>query len=132
MAMTVQRNTHPVSDADRAAILADPGFGRYFTDHLVRIDWTRDDGWDAGALLPYGPIPMDPATSSLHYGQLIFEGLQHNLYVPEMVVGAGLSISLALGADALLLLLLRVVTPWARRSPTRGRAVVAGAPGGGA
>src|SRR5438270_4516353 len=76
MAMTVQRNAHPASDADRAAILADPGFGRYFTDHLVRIDWTPAAGWAAGSVLPYGPIPMDPATSSLHYGQLIFEGLK--------------------------------------------------------
>ncbi|HJQ03255.1 MAG TPA: branched-chain amino acid aminotransferase [Jatrophihabitans sp.] len=76
MAMIVQRNTHPVSDADRAAILADPGFGRYFTDHLVRVDWTRENGWDAGSVQPYGPIPMNPATSSLHYGQLVFEGLK--------------------------------------------------------
>ncbi|HET6211131.1 MAG TPA: branched-chain amino acid aminotransferase [Jatrophihabitans sp.] len=76
MAMTVQRNGQLSSDADRAAVLANPGFGRYFTDHLVRIDWTRKDGWDAGAVLPYGPIPMDPGTSSLHYGQLIFEGLK--------------------------------------------------------
>jgi osmoprotectant transport system permease protein len=61
-------------------------------------------------------------------GQLIYEGLQHNFYVPEMIVGVALSILLALGADALLLLLLRIVTPWARRSPERNRAVVA-APG---
>jgi osmoprotectant transport system permease protein len=52
-------------------------------------------------------------------GQLIFEGLQHNLYVPEMVVGAGLSIVLALVADALLLLLMGLVTPWSRRSVRR-------------
>jgi len=76
MAMTVQRNGQLSSDADRVAVLANPGFGRYFTDHLVRIDWTRAAGWDAGAVLPYGPIPMDPGTSSLHYGQLIFEGLK--------------------------------------------------------
>jgi osmoprotectant transport system permease protein len=48
-------------------------------------------------------------------GQLIFEGLTHNFYVPEILVGAVLSISLALVADALLLLLLRALTPWARR-----------------
>jgi branched-chain amino acid aminotransferase len=76
MAMTVQRSSRAIPDADRAAILADPGFGRYFTDHMVKIDWTDLDGWNAGAVLPYGPIPMDPATSSLHYGQLIFEGLK--------------------------------------------------------
>jgi branched-chain amino acid aminotransferase len=76
MAITVQRSTRTTSDADRAAILADPGFGRYFTDHMVKIDWTSEAGWSAGELLPYGPIALDPATSSLHYGQLIFEGLK--------------------------------------------------------
>ena len=76
MALSVQRSTHPRSDADRAAILAAPGFGRYFTDHMVKIDWTADNHWDDGTVLPYGPLALDPATSSLHYGQLIFEGLK--------------------------------------------------------
>ncbi|UQX88512.1 branched-chain amino acid aminotransferase [Jatrophihabitans telluris] len=76
MALTVHRNPHPRSDADREAILAAPGFGRYFTDHMVKIDWTAEAGWAAGDVLPYGPLALDPATSSLHYGQLIFEGLK--------------------------------------------------------
>jgi branched-chain amino acid aminotransferase len=73
---SVTRNPSPRSDEDRAAILADPGFGRYFTDHLVRIDWTAEDGWGEGQVLPYGPLQLDPATMSLHYGQEIFEGLK--------------------------------------------------------
>ena len=76
MAFSVQRTTHPRSDAERSAILADPGFGRYFTDHMVAIDWTAADGWLPGTVVPYGPLTLDPATSSLHYGQLIFEGLK--------------------------------------------------------
>ncbi|MGX7682014.1 branched-chain amino acid aminotransferase [Jatrophihabitans sp. DSM 45814] len=76
MALSVQRSTHPRSDADRAAILAAPGFGKYFTDHMVKVDWTVDGGWADGEVLPYGPLSVDPATSSLHYGQLIFEGLK--------------------------------------------------------
>jgi branched-chain amino acid aminotransferase len=76
MALSVQRSTSPRSDAERAAILAAPGFGKYFTDHMVRIDWTEAGGWQDGRVLPYGPLSLDPATSSLHYGQLIFEGLK--------------------------------------------------------
>jgi branched-chain amino acid aminotransferase len=76
MALSVQRSSAPRSDADRTAILADPGFGRYFTDHMVKIDWTAADGWNSGAVLPYGPIALDPATGALHYGQEIFEGLK--------------------------------------------------------
>jgi branched-chain amino acid aminotransferase len=67
---------HRRSDADRAAILEAPGFGKYFTDHMVRVDWTRDGGWDAGSVIPYAPLTMDPASMALHYGQLIFEGLK--------------------------------------------------------
>src|SRR5689334_13603481 len=72
----VTRNPAPRSDEERAAILADPGFGRYFTDHMVRIDWTAADGWGEGRVLPYGPLELDPATMALHYGQEIFEGLK--------------------------------------------------------
>jgi len=62
--------------AERDAILANPGFGDHFTDHMVSISWTKDAGWHDAQLLPYGPIPMDPASSVLHYGQEIFEGLK--------------------------------------------------------
>ena len=60
----------------RAEIFADPGFGNYFTDHMVSIMWTKDAGWHDAEVIPYGPIPMDPASSVLHYGQEIFEGLK--------------------------------------------------------
>ncbi|MEO6501484.1 MAG: branched-chain amino acid aminotransferase [Jatrophihabitantaceae bacterium] len=76
MSFTVQRNPDPLPDAERAAALASPGFGQYRTDHMVKIDWTAADGWGPGAVLPYGPLSLDPATSALHYGQLIFEGLK--------------------------------------------------------
>ena len=76
MTFTVQRNPAPRSDAERAAVLANPGFGRFLTDHMVRIDWTDADGWGPGAVLPYAPLTLDPAASALHYGQLIFEGLK--------------------------------------------------------
>jgi branched-chain amino acid aminotransferase len=60
----------------RAAILANPGFGKTFTDHMVAITWTAGRGWHDAQLRPYGPISMDPATAVLHYAQSIFEGLK--------------------------------------------------------
>jgi branched-chain amino acid aminotransferase len=66
----------PLSDAERAAILANPGFGRHFTDHMVVIKWTEGRGWHDGQLVPYAPISLDPATMVLHYAQEIFEGLK--------------------------------------------------------
>ena len=62
--------------AERDEILADPGFGKHFTDHMVTIDWTVDQGWHDARVTPYGPLQLDPASSVLHYGQEIFEGLK--------------------------------------------------------
>jgi branched-chain amino acid aminotransferase len=76
MAFSVVRNPSPKTDDERAAILAAPGFGNYFTDHMVRIDWTAAGGWGEGQVIPYGPLTLDPATMALHYGQEIFEGLK--------------------------------------------------------
>lgn len=61
---------------EREAALTDPGFGNVFTDHMISIEWTREEGWHNASVLPYGPIPMDPASSVLHYGQEVFEGLK--------------------------------------------------------
>lgn len=68
--------SEPLAAAQRAAILADPGFGRYFTDHMVTVRYTAGRGWHDAQLRPYGPIELDPATAALHYGQEIFEGLK--------------------------------------------------------
>ncbi|HEU5005813.1 MAG TPA: branched-chain amino acid aminotransferase [Jatrophihabitantaceae bacterium] len=72
---SVERNPSPRSEAERTAILAAPGFGKYFTDHMVRIDYV-DGAWGEGRVLPYGPLAFDPATTVFHYGQEIFEGLK--------------------------------------------------------
>lgn len=62
--------------ADREAILADPGFGKHFTDHMISIDWTTERGWHDAEVRAYGPLMLDPAASVLHYAQEIFEGLK--------------------------------------------------------
>lgn len=64
------------AEADREEILADPGFGKHFTDHMVIIDWSIEKGWHDARVVPYGPISLDPAASVLHYGQEVFEGLK--------------------------------------------------------
>ncbi len=72
----VTRNEHPLPDAERAAILTDPGFGKHFTDHMVDICWSKGGGWHRPRVSPYGPIQIDPAAAVLHYAQEIFEGLK--------------------------------------------------------
>ena len=69
---------HPalVAPEVREQILADPGFGTRFTDHMVSIDWAEGKGWHDATIGPRGPIALDPAASVLHYAQEIFEGLK--------------------------------------------------------
>lgn len=56
-------------------------FGTVFTDHMFILDYSADQGWHDGRIIPYGPIELDPAATSLHYGQTVFEGLK--AYVTE-------------------------------------------------
>lgn len=76
MEITTHLSTHPVSDERLAAILADPGFGNYFTDHMLTVEWTPETGWRDARIEPYGPISLDPATAVLHYAQETFEGMK--------------------------------------------------------
>jgi branched-chain amino acid aminotransferase len=66
----------PVPAGERAAILAEPGFGSYFTDHMVTLRWSAGSGWHDGRIESYGPFALDPATAVFHYGQELFEGMK--------------------------------------------------------
>ncbi len=83
---TVERNANPASDEVRAAILADPGFGQYYTDHMVSIRYTTDRGWHDARVLPYGPIELDPSAIVLHYAQEVFEGLKAYRWADDSIV----------------------------------------------
>jgi len=72
----VTRNENAATPEERAAILANPGFGQHFTDHMVDICWSERGGWHRPRVQPYGPIQLDPAAAVLHYAQEIFEGLK--------------------------------------------------------
>ncbi|WP_214104607.1 branched-chain amino acid aminotransferase [Acrocarpospora catenulata] len=69
-------NPNARSAAEREQVLANPGFGQTFTDHMVSIDFTEGVGWHDARLEPYGPLVLDPATSVFHYAQEVFEGLK--------------------------------------------------------
>lgn len=75
-AFPFEANPNPVDAARRAELLADPGFGRVFTDHMVTIRYSDDKGWYDAKVGPRAPLTLDPATAVLHYAQEIFEGLK--------------------------------------------------------
>ena len=60
----------------RADVLANPGFGTHFTDHMVTIDWSDELGWHNATIGPRVPLTLDPAAAVLHYAQEIFEGMK--------------------------------------------------------
>jgi branched-chain amino acid aminotransferase len=69
-------SAHPRSDAELAEILASPGFGTFFTDHMLTVEWTPERGWHDARITAYGPLSLDPATAVLHYAQETFEGMK--------------------------------------------------------
>ena len=76
MDITVSPRADLTSDEKLADILANPGFGTNFTDHMFVAEWTPETGWADARVEAYGPITLDPATAVLHYAQEIFEGMK--------------------------------------------------------
>jgi branched-chain amino acid aminotransferase len=52
------------------------GFGRYFTDHMLLMDYEEGIGWHDPRIVPYAPLSLDPSAMVFHYGQAVFEGLK--------------------------------------------------------
>lgn len=52
-------------------------FGKVFSDHMLIMDY-KDGQWQDPEIVPFGEFSFHPATSAIHYGQSIFEGLKAN------------------------------------------------------
>ena len=52
------------------------GFGKHFTDHMFIMDYEAGKGWHNARIVPFGNISLHPASTVLHYGAEIFEGLK--------------------------------------------------------
>lgn len=76
MQISTTRTSTPTTDDALARILAEPGFGTHFTDHMLTVEWTPSTGWTGARVTPYAPLTLDPATAVLHYAQEIFEGMK--------------------------------------------------------
>ena len=66
-------------------------FGKVFSDHMLVMDY-KDGVWHDPEIVPFESLSMHPATSAIHYGQSIFEGMKANknennevlIFRPEM------------------------------------------------
>lgn len=72
----IEKTSSPTSVAQRELLLEDPKFGRIFSDHMVVIRYIEGKGWYDAKVTPRRPLDIDPASTVLHYGQEIFEGLK--------------------------------------------------------
>lgn len=72
MDIKITKNTNPKAKPESSAL----GFGKYFTDHMFIMDYTPDKGWHDARIVPYGNLSLSPASTVLHYGEEIFEGMK--------------------------------------------------------
>ncbi|MBO7292958.1 MAG: branched-chain amino acid aminotransferase [Clostridia bacterium] len=72
MTITMTKNENPGTLVAEEKL----GFGRVFTDHMFLMDWDDKSGWHDARIVPFGPLPLHPASTVLHYGAEIFEGLK--------------------------------------------------------
>jgi branched-chain amino acid aminotransferase len=66
----------PLEPGDLKPMPEHLGFGRVFSNRMFSQRYTPDQGWHDARIGPYRPLSLDPATTVLHYGQEIFEGLK--------------------------------------------------------
>ena len=52
------------------------GFGKYFTDHMFIMEYSKDLGWHNAEIVPFKNLSVHPASTVFHYGVEIFEGLK--------------------------------------------------------
>ncbi len=72
MEIKITKNTNPAEKPDSSIL----GFGKIFTDHMFMMDYSKEEGWHDARIVPFGPIAIHPASTVLHYGSEIFEGMK--------------------------------------------------------
>ena len=72
MNITITKTTTPKAKPDESAL----GFGKIFTDHMFMMDYSKETGWTNARIVPFENLSIHPASTVLHYGSEIFEGLK--------------------------------------------------------
>jgi len=72
MDIKIVKTTSPKEHPESSTL----GFGKFFTDHMFIMDYSREKGWYDARIVPFGRIELHPASTVLHYGSEIFEGLK--------------------------------------------------------
>lgn len=72
MNIEIIKTNNPKEKPDSANL----GFGKIFSDHMFVMEYSREEGWHNAKIVPFGKFEIHPASTVLHYGSEIFEGLK--------------------------------------------------------
>lgn len=72
--LKIERRLRPETRV-RSVDFSNIAFGRVYSDHMFQAEYL-DGEWGKLRIEPYDYLPLLPGTTSLHYGQSIFEGLK--------------------------------------------------------
>jgi len=72
MEIKITKTTNPKVKPESSVL----GFGKYFSDHMFIMDYNVDKGWYNARIVPFENLSIHPASTVLHYGSEIFEGMK--------------------------------------------------------
>ncbi len=72
MNISITKTTSPKVKPESSTL----GFGKFFTDHMFMMDYSKEKGWYDARIVPFANLSLHPASTVLHYGSEIFEGLK--------------------------------------------------------
>ena len=72
MEIKITKTTNPTNMPNEETL----GFGKYFSDHMFIMDYDANEGWHDARIVPFQNLSLHPASTVLHYGAEIFEGLK--------------------------------------------------------
>ena len=72
MEIKIIKTTEPKEKPDSSTL----GFGKIFTDHMFVMEYEAGKGWYDAKIVPFANLSLHPASTVLHYGSEIFEGLK--------------------------------------------------------
>ena len=72
MDIKIKRTNTPVAMPSEDSL----GFGKVFSDHMFIMDYESGKGWHDARIVPFGHLSLHPASTVLHYGAEVFEGLK--------------------------------------------------------
>jgi hypothetical protein len=67
--LTIEKKTDR-SDWENRPTKEDLQFGTTLSDHMLKIEWNKENGWGTPRIVPYQDLQLSPAASCLHYGKL--------------------------------------------------------------